>query len=1593
MASTPRSTATRSADAATTPHRRSQIELLDQLNSLFDSLETSSSASSSQPTSPLFSSDPFNPTPNPPPATETAHRTAPLRLVPTLLDAFEHKRGIQLLNPQEREQLQELVPEGMADQPVGVEQLLSLLVGLGVTAASSGGPSPVKQEGTPSMNGIAAARLAAAATATTTTPTMPPPTTSTTTPNTMLRPDAAGSYYRTGDGSPVRRGGGQAHHRRTPSTTSSASSSSKRTSGGTASPFPSGSSSSSHIPVPISRRRTIPKSSVPGLKTAANDSAAAGGSGSGSGKGSTLVADGPKTLRRRGTLSDLAALEREESSKQYLGVALRDTTTTVATAAAVAGEPSEEEQTVVAAMVKKVKTVLNGKGPTREQDLLSLLAPLSSAQLEAVNLAYSTVASAAGGVQTLLEAILADRNFKGVAELALRGLLMGPLDFDVYLVRKALEASPTNDDLLIELLVGRSPSSLASLRAAFAREPPPRSAGPPRSSTTSVGGPNSSASPQKPAASAGSSSPSGKQQQLQKPRSLDVAILSAYSANTRIRKVWEIALKGQWADLPALTASVDGNAGDEVGVGEQQRRSELSDGEAYRSKLLQEDLDQLKVALRRGGSTETTAKILLARSPVHLRKLCEQFALSTGGNSTLTRAIKQSVPAGVLQRMFLHAAEAAKHVSDMDVGYGAWRDVKVLQRVINAEKGTKRDELVVRLLRLRWDRTRFAQVQTAFETKYRVGLVDRLARGVVPAGIVAETVRILLEVDSLSTAMALSPSADTVSMPSTSPESTLPADVPVEGRSDSTTTDDRDPAELEAEGELSDPSSPRSSPAIDRAALGQYDGQDREEASILGELARSTSSLSTRSEASFDRPSSAMSSRSRTSLVEGPRPSSSAGGNAADSSRLSSSSLRHSRPMAPSRAKRRQSEELARSQRGGSEEPLSPREEGVISPTLSHASRGSFSRSDSMTISDMSLSSSVASHHSSDESQSYLHDDGTDAIDTSSFFATPLSPIRDESRPSSIFFPENRPSTPPAPASTFDSGDFFATVTGTPDSPERYFASLMRRDGSQTSNTSATGSRPSRLTGDGLLDSLVLADPVGHARDGSGILRGNEQFQQLLQHAQDLARKIKDNESRFHASASQFESEVADLEGQLEEARSELHAKRREEKELRSVEKEHVQQISVLEGEVANLNKSLERSRESYESMKRSYTATCEEADRLRTLVADLRREHRSAEEAIQGHSLQVQQFERDHERLQQAVEKLEGELAAARQAQDALDDQKQENLLLKETIDKLRFEIEEMRSVGPRSGFLEAGQSFISPTKSLAATISRSIGREIATQMSSAVEDDESDEDASVEREDIGDDVDDIIVTTRRRIRKRTRDSTGLANSIVRVDTSVDMADADCQTAGPSHSVLAVQTDLTAVNSELVEKRKTSEEPLYPELTTRQMQDELAMRLGVDVNLVKQLADAKQAGAHVSVTRTPTEMLQPVAVPARRSPRWRTRLASVPVAKAPAYLVNVFPNSARPYVSQLLDSGLSLVLYSATIYLIGVLSGSRFMPQYHRHYFSPMDFGLYASDTARWEGLIVGAGADGGFAPEGWARILFNALWSGVRTAGRVPV
>ena len=129
------------------------------------------------------------------------------------------------------------------------------------------------------------------------------------------------------------------------------------------------------------------------------------------------------------------------------------------------------------------------------------------------------------------------------------------------------------------------------------------------------------------------------------------------------------------------------------------------------------------------------------------------------------------------------------------------------------------------------------------------------------------------------------------------------------------------------------------------------------------------------------------------------------------------------------------------------------------------------------------------------------------------------------------------------------------------------------------------------------------------------------------------------------------------------QARSELQTKRREDKELRHSEREHLATIASLEADVAKLTKQAERNREQYETMKRNYQDQCTEAEKLRTLVAETRRENRAQEEAAHNHGLQVGQFERDRELLQAAISKLEEDLTFARRAQDQLDDQKQENV------------------------------------------------------------------------------------------------------------------------------------------------------------------------------------------------------------------------------------------------------------------------------------------------------------------------------------------
>ncbi|GAA5951496.1 hypothetical protein JCM21900_001584 [Sporobolomyces salmonicolor] len=1578
MASTPRTPAA---------YRRSVADLLDQLNSLFDSLPTSTSSSSSRPTSPLVSLDGSENAPLRP-------RTAPLRLLPDLFAAFEHKRGVQILSPAEKEQLRQMVaslPEGMEEHPVGVDEVLDLLVKMNIVGGGTEAPHPPPEEQPlPPAGG--------------------PQDKAPDQPEGMLPPDPLTFPQ---DGSPV------ARHRRATSTTSNHSLASA--------------TSTTRPSTPSSRPPLVPAASSMSRRRSLISSLSRSSPSAGS--------PGRKTLRKSRTFDDLAALVVQQGGK-YLGVGLDGPT----------GEGWDATE-----VAEKVKAVMNAKGPSRDHDLSQLLTPLTYPQLKALDQAYAAQFS-----RKLLDVLTTDKTLKGTVEFALKGLLVGPLAWDVYLLQKALDADKTNDTLLIDLLIGRSPSDLALLRAAYSHRASHRSLSAPSTSSPSVAG----------------------------SKSFDVAVLSAYSSGQlRLRKAWEVALQGRWEDIPEV-------------VGEE-LTSEAAD--ERRKKLLRDDLDQLKVALRRGGNTELVSKILLARSPSHLHDLDVEFRKSTAGHSSLSKAIKQSVPLDLLQRMLLHAVEGGKTGPKRNEGEeaeksefpcGVWRDAKELEsaveKVVAAEdvkkkvkekvKEDAREEVTWRLARLHWDRPRCLAIQQVYDQKYRRPLLDRL-RTLVPAtalrdlfvglaesASLPEPVASVQDEERLEEAVRPSSRARTTSMNSlaslledeysgedgaTAPpplsETNREADPEVgyeSGHSNRTSGSEVEAGELEAEGEMSDPPSPRSPPPP--LELEEGFESDMDEASV-----RDDATLDVSSQSALDSPPdlSSLAGRDTPTLPHSPSapeqldraasPASSVGGAHRKSSSLSfrlesashkpppsaagsgdrsfSSSLRHSRPIAPSRAKRRQSEDITQRGRATSEEPLSPNRSGdrnghtfaMRSPTHSAASRSSLSRSTS--DGDVSLSSSIDSRRSApigmgnaSASSPNSHDTSSmvgsppTSIDTTSFHATPLSPVGDVGPSSSAFasaFPGLSP--PPSSPPAFDLGhpsnsDYFAAVGASPESPEKYFTSL-RHQGSATPHSSSGGSRPNSLFGEGALGGAGgVFTPM---RDTS--MMSSEQVQALVRQAGDLHKKWKDAEARFQASSSAYEQDQSELEARVEELHAELQAKRREEKELRNNEKQHLVQISSLEGDIAKLTKSLERSREAYDTMKRNYTTTCEEAERLRTLVAETRRENRAAEEAMQNHALQVQQFDRDRELLQQAITKLEEDLLVARRAQDSLDDQKQENLMLKETIDRLRFDLDEMRVASRKSGSLDNGSPGDpnSPAKSLAASISKSLGREIANRMAEQEEESDSEEGEETEEED--EEVDDIIVTTHRRIKKRRKKSSPLSRPVVtHVETSVNVCDADIQTEPIPSRAMDIQTDLSAVNIDLVAAAVPEPEIVVtapPPKTERELQEDLAKELGIDLESVKQFVEAQKSGVKPG-SRLLIETPPPVPGSPRRTGRWRSRLTPGRVAQAPGYIVSYFPTSARPYVAQVLDSSITFMLYTATVYLAGVVSGSYVLPVNHHHHLAPFSVMFSAQDSTAynsmsWEGLAVGSSGNGGLAREGLGHFLYELVWSGVRTARRVPV
>ena len=179
-------------------------------------------------------------------------------------------------------------------------------------------------------------------------------------------------------------------------------------------------------------------------------------------------------------------------------------------------------------------------------------------------------------------------------------------------------------------------------------------------------------------------------------------------------------------------------------------------------------------------------------------------------------------------------------------------------------------------------------------------------------------------------------------------------------------------------------------------------------------------------------------------------------------------------------------------------------------------------------------------------------------------------------------------------------------------------------------------------------------------------------------------------------------------------------------------------QIAALEAEMAKVQKQLDAAKATYSSLQKQYNEQCrtyhfstlrfqnfqkahylfsfsEASEKYRD---DLRKREdaiRNLREAAALHEIETHKWQREHDTYEDRINQIELELSSALEAHTHLDEQKQENLLLKETIDRMRFEMDEMRHAASSNTLVGGGSSGHS---SAVNTMSKSLGAELAGKM-----------------------------------------------------------------------------------------------------------------------------------------------------------------------------------------------------------------------------------------------------------------------------------
>ncbi|KAG2018259.1 hypothetical protein CC2G_007702 [Coprinopsis cinerea AmutBmut pab1-1] len=356
--------------------------------------------------------------------------------------------------------------------------------------------------------------------------------------------------------------------------------------------------------------------------------------------------------------------------------------------------------------------------------------------------------------------------------------------------------------------------------------------------------------------------------------------------------------------------------------------------------------------------------------------------------------------------------------------------------------------------------------------------------------------------------------------------------------------------------------------------------------------------------------------------------------------------------------------------------------------------------------------------------------------------SNPTSPMSSSNLDLNTFSPISSSSSfsrpPSRQHSASNSGAFASLHFGAPDD-HGYSSSEDAID--YSSHHRAPNPSPERYPGD--MNTVPIPREEGDSDDEESVLglvhdrdyrpsdasmADYERLEALQKVNSDLQKKCMEAEEMLHRKVAEHEQDYIDWESQLEQLRAELSAAKREEKELRAKDRQNNTQIAALEQEVVRVTKLLEQSKATYTSLQRQYQEQCASSERYRNDLREREEYIRNLKETVALNDLDKERSEKERGLLEERITALELDLQNAQTVYTELEDQKQENLMLKETIDRMRFDMDELRHT------LTTTSNSNSSASSTAGSISKSLGAELAGKLKEHSWEEEEEDDTGAE-------------------------------------------------------------------------------------------------------------------------------------------------------------------------------------------------------------------------------------------------------------------